>query len=162
MTIHVANLFEADRRTALAAEAITQGMLIKISDDGNGVRKALKVADADAALLVPGNYGVAYKVTSDEFEVSSSTVLDDQSRVLAIASGDAIVELGRGSKIEYSADLLHSSLDPARSGATATVGQTLAVKSAQWCTTGTGSAITSPVVGRVHAVRGTTVVIELL
>lgn len=157
MPIHIANFYDADRRTAVCAQTggLTMGMLIKVSDDGAGGRKALQVQDADTALLVAGNYGIAYKVVADAFQVNSSTANATLtgSRIVTIASGDNIVEVRRGAIVEYSADLLHSSLDPARSGALPVVGAALAIKSGQWCTTGTGGAITSPVCGRVYQVN---------
>lgn len=163
MPIHIANWYEADRRSAKAGETITQGMVVKVSDWGNGERKLLKLADGDAALLVNGGYGVVMKISTDPGQVSTSTApaaLGD--RTITIVSGDQVIEVRRGAIVEYSADLLHSSLDPARSGATPVTGAALAIKSSQWCTTGTGSAITSPVVGKVFRVFGTKVLVELV
>lgn len=163
MPINIANYFDADRRSAKAGETITMGMVVKVSDWGNGERKLLALTDSDSALLVNGKYGVAYKVSADPQQVASSTAPSSLgSRLVTISSGDAVVEVRRGAIIEYSADLLHSSLDPARGGTTPTVGQDLAIKSSQFCTTATGSAITSPIVARVFRVFGTKVLVELI
>lgn len=164
MPINVANYFGSDRRSAKAGEAITLGMVVKISDDGTGFRKALKLLDADSAFLVGGLYGVAYKVSVDPNQVGSTSTAPASTgdRTISIASGDYMVEVSRFAVIEYSPDLLHASLDPARSGATPVAGQVLAIKSSQWCTAATASAITSPIVGRVFRVHATKVLIELV
>lgn len=165
MPINVANLLDADKRTAVAGEAITMGMVIKLSDDGAGRRKALKLLDADAAVAAkPGTYGVAYKLSTDSNQVASSTapaVLGD--RTVSISSGDLIIELRRGSIVEYSADLLHSSLDPSRAGTTPQAGTDLNVKGSQWCAlAGVAGSMSGTVIGRVFRVFGTKVLVEVV
>ena len=163
MPINVANFYESPRYSAVAGEDATQGMVVKIEQDAAGERRLYKLLDADAAELVAGNYGVIYKVSEDPDQVESSTApTPTRDRVPTILSGDAVVEVRRGAIIEYTADLLHSSLDPDRAGTTPAATDTLALKDSQWCTTGTGSAITSPVVGRVYKVYGTNVLVELV
>lgn len=163
MALHISNFFEAQRFSCTAASAMGMGAIIKISDDGTGNRKATLLANTDSALLLSGKYGVAYKVSTDPFQVNSSTAptfLGD--RVVTINSGDAIVEVRKGAIIEYSADLLDASLDPARSGTTPSVGDALAIVNALWCAVGTASSIASPVVGRVYDTHGTLVLVELV
>ena len=160
--INIANFFEADRRSATAGEDMTMGMLVKVSDDGAGGRTVMKLLDADAALLVAGNYGVVYKVSADADQVHTSTASAVTGlREVTVSSGDAVVEVRRGAIVEYSADLLHSSLDAAREGTAPTVNDALEIKSSQWCEVGTGSAITT-VVGRVFKVFGTRVAVEIV
>lgn len=165
MPINVANLLDADKRTAVAGEAITMGMVIKLSDDGAGRRKALKLADSDAAVAAkPGTYGIAYKLSTDSNQVNSSTAPSSLGdRTVSISSGDLIIELRRGAIVEYSADLLHSSLDPSRSGTTPQAGTDLNVKGSQWCaTSGVAGSMSGTVIGRVFRVFGTKVLVELL
>jgi hypothetical protein len=166
MAFTIANYYDADRRSARATEDIAaQGMVVKVSNSG-GERMLTKLADADAALLVPGNYGVVYKVSTDALQVvesaasANATVTGD--RIVKIRSGDDVVEVRRGAICEYSADLLHASLDPARAGTTPVAGEALAIKGSQWCDAAEVGAIISPVVGRVFQVRGTSVLVEIL
>lgn len=162
MPINVANFFEADRRSATAGETITLGMLVKVSDNGDGTRKLMKLLDADSASVVLGAYGIAYKVSVDPAQVNTTTALARTGdRTITIVSGDAVVEVRRGAIVEYSADLLHSSLDPARGGTTPVAGAKLEIKGSQWCTTGTGGAITT-LAGRCFQARGTKVLVELV
>jgi hypothetical protein len=83
--------------------------------------------------------------------------------LVTIASGDQVVEVRSGAIIEYSADLLDDSLNPAAGGATPTVGDALSMKGSKWCSAGAGGALTptSPV-ARVFKVFGTRVLVELL
>lgn len=162
MPINIANFFESDRRSATAGEAMTMGMVVKVSDQGDGSRRLLKLLDADSASVVGGSYGVVYKVSSDPGQVNTSTALARTGdRTVTIASGDAVIEVRKLAIIEYSADLLHSSLDPARAGATPLAGAKLEIKSSQWCAVGTGGAITT-LAGKVFKVHGTKVLVELV
>lgn len=166
MKLHIANLYDAPRLTAVAGEAIAIGAVIKITGaNADGERLAMTVADADSALLVKGNYGVAVKVSADDLQVSESLYgvpTEWGSRVVAIASGDAIAQVGPGAIIEYDPSLLHNSLNPAASGALPAVGEALAIKGGKFCKANVASAITSPVVGRVFDVLGGKVRIELV
>jgi hypothetical protein len=65
-------------------------------------------------------------------------------------------------QVEYPADLLDATLDPARSGTTPKVGDKLEIVGSLPCKAGTASSITSPIVLRVTRVFGTSVVVELL
>lgn len=159
MLLTIANFYEADRRTAVAGEAIAMGAVIKISDDGKGARKANTVQDADAALLVAGKYGVALKVSNDPLQVSSSTVPSEMgSRIVAINSGDFIVEVRKGAILEYDVSLLDASI----TAANVVVGEALAVKSGKFCKSNVAGAITSPVIGRVFNVHNGKVRVELV
>lgn len=163
MPMNIANYYEAPRYSAKAGETITLGMVVKISDWGDGEQKLLKLANGDSALLVAGKYGVAFKVSSDPYQVDQSTVPSFMGdRHVTISSGDNIINIGRGAIIEYTADLLDASLDPSRSGTTPVVGQDLGIVGSQWCNTSAGSAITSPIVARVFKVFGTNVLVQLV
>lgn len=161
--LHIANFFECDRLSAVAWETMTPGMIVKVSDTGTGERKLLKLANADSAELVAGKYAIVTKEMVDAEEVTVSTASAATGvRTVSIASGDAVLELRRGVQVEYPADLLHSSLDPARAGTTPSVGDKLEIKDSLPCAVGTASAITSPIVLRVTRVFGTSVVVELV
>lgn len=163
MAFNIANFFEADRRSARAGETMSQGMIVKVSNFGSGERKLMKVGNSDSALLVSGNYAVVCKFSTDPGQVNTSTAPSRLgSRITTISSGDHVVEVRRGAIMEYSADLLDASLDPARSGTTPAVGDALEIVGSLWCKVGTGSAITSPIIGRVFRVFGTQVLVELL
>lgn len=165
MPINVANFFEADRRSAVAGEAIDQGMIIQMShfDDVPGTRKAMRLGNGDVLFLVPGLYAVAYKVSNDPDQVASTTASTATGvRTVTIASSDAIVEVRPGAMIEYTADLLDDSLNPAEGGTTPIPGDALEIVGSKWCEIGTASAITAPLVGRVFRTFGTSVVVELL
>lgn len=162
MKLHIANLYDAERHTAVAGEAIALGAVIKIVNDG-GSRKALQVADADAAALVPGNYGVAYKVPTDPLSVTSSTAPAAFGiRTLSIVSGDLIVQCERDTILEYDVSLLHDSLNPSAGGALPAATTALGIKGGKFCTAATAGAITSPVVGRVFDIIGSKVRIKLV
>ena len=165
--LHIANYFESERLSCRAGEAMTQGMVIKLESDGAGGRRAMKLANSDSAKLVVGTYGVAFKVSADPFQVTSSTVNADSgadlgSRIVAISSGDDIVQVSRPAILEYTADLLHDSLNPAAGGATPAVEANLEIKDSKWCAVGTSGAIASPIAGRVHRTFGTRVQIRLV
>lgn len=162
MKLHIANFYDATRHTAVAGEAIDLGAVIKIVNDG-GTRKAMTLADADSALLVAGNYGVAYKVNVDPNAVSESTAAAATGdRTSPIVSGDLIVQVDRGAILEYDVTLLHDSLNPAEGGALPAAGAALGIKGGLFCTAGTASAITNPVVGRVFDIIGSKVRIQLV
>lgn len=164
MLLHIANYFDSSRRTAIAGEAIPLGSVIKLSAAPNGDRLAQVVADADSALLVAGNYGVAMKISTERLQVTktSNVPQDWGSRLVTIASGDAIMEVARGAILEYDPSLLHTSLNPAAGGALPAVGAALAVKGGKFCAAGTSGAIASPVIARVHGLVGSKVRIELV
>lgn len=164
MLLHIANFYEASRRTAIAGGDIALGAVIKLAPGVGGERTALQVADGDSALLVSGNYGVAVKVSNDALQVSTSEGVpaDWGTRVVAIKSGDAFVEVAKGAVLEYDPSLLHASLDPARAGALPSVGQALAIKDGKFCAAATGGAIASPVIARVFGLVGSKVRVELV
>jgi hypothetical protein len=164
MKLHIANFFDAPRHTAFAGEDIDLGAVIAISQGPSGERQAFQLADGEGAKLVAGNYGVALKISPDQLQVVDSFDVPAAwgTREVTIVSGDAIVQVGRGAILEYDPSLLHSSLDPDRSGNLPAVGAALAVKDGLFCTAATGSAVTSPVVGRVFDVLGGKVRIELV
>lgn len=164
MPINVANLLDADKRSCVANEAITMGMLIKMSDNGAGKRLAKLLLDADTTLIGrTGTIGVAYKLSTEAYQVATTTApAATGDRTVAIVSGEQMIELRRGSLVEYTADLLHSSLDPSRAGTTPVAGADLYVKGSQWCSTGTASSLSGAVIGRVFRVFGKKVVVELV
>lgn len=156
--LNIANYVEADRRSAKAGATITQGQVCYVQDDGSGNRWLFPVLDTDAAKLLPGNYGIAFKVSTDPDQVHTTSLSTGQlaelgDRRISIASGDWIVECGQGTKMEYSADLLHTSLDPDNGGALPTVNAAVHLKGGKFCAVGTGGAISSPVTGRVASVN---------
>jgi len=177
--IHVVNWKYADIGTAVAgANMAQQGMVCKVTASGAN-RVLTPISDTEDALINTasgaqawGNYAVAMKVDTDAFEVDGDNadgltidrVLTGDRRV-KISNNDLIMEVRRGAKIEYSADLLDASLDPARSGATPAVGDQLGIKGSLWSTfaaaTPTGIQ-PAPAIARVHKVHGTNVVIELV
>lgn len=165
MKLHIANFYDATRHTAVAGEDIALGAVIKIGPGTGNEREALQVTDSDAAALVSGKFGVAFKVSGDSLQVSESLYgvpSDWGSRVVAIYSGDAIVQVGAGAIIEYDPSLLHDSLNPAEGGTLPVVGEALAVKGGLFAKSNVAGAITTPVVGRVFDVLGGKVRIELV
>lgn len=163
MGFHIANYYDAPRYSARAGETMTVGMIVKVDPYTGGERKLMKLLDGDAAELVAGAYGVVAKVSGEPNLVDTSTAPSRLgSRIIAIASGDHVVEVRAGAIMEYTADLLHDSLDPAAGGLTPVATQALGVKDSLWCAASVGSAITSPVIGRVFRVFGTRVLVELL
>jgi hypothetical protein len=160
MLLHIANYTEANRLTVTAGAALPLGGIHKIVNVG-GVRTAQALADADAALLVEGNYGLSFKVSTDPFQVSTSTAPSFTGvRTVAIASGDLMVSVV-GAYVEIDPSLLDASLDPARAGAAPVPGQTLAIKSGLICGAAVAGAITTPVVARCHYMNGTRPVIHI-
>jgi len=154
----IANFWEADRRTARAGESMQQGAVVKVLDWGDGQHKLLKLTTGDT--VAAGQYGVAYKVGTEPNQVESSTANTTLlgSRQITIVSGDYVVEIRPRAILEYSMDLVHSSMATFQN-----VGTALGVLAGQWCTTGTGSAVTAPVMGRVYRYFGTSrVLVELL
>lgn len=156
---HVANLMDAPRQTVRAGQDIALGAVIRIVNQG-GIRTALQVADGDAALLVAGNYGVAFKVNTDPLGVSSSTApaaFGDRALDQPL-SGEYIVQVDRNGIVEYDASLLHDSLNPDAGGTLPVAGAALGVKNGIFCAaSGVSGAITSPVVGRVFELVGSKV-----
>lgn len=155
--LHIANFFDAPRWTVRAGAALAEGQVIRIVNQ-NGERTALPVADGDAALLVAGNYGVAFKVNVDPLGVTESTApAAFGDRTVSLDSGDYVGMVDRTGIVEYDVSLLHDSLNPNNGGALPVAGAALGVKDGLFCTVGTGSAITSPVIGRVFDVLGSKV-----
>lgn len=170
MLIHIANYFDADRRSALAGEDLPLGAVCAVSA-GTGTAAGNRVLTKVTAAgdLKPGKFGVAFKVSSDPLQVTSSTVNADShadlgSRVVAIKSGDQIVEVREGAIVEYHPSLLDDSLNPAAAspGTLPAIGDALGIKAGKWCAAGASGAITSPVVGRVYDVVGGKVRVELV
>lgn len=161
--LHIANFLDAQRWTVQAGADIALGAVIRIANSG-GNRVAFQVADGDAALLVPGNYGVAYKVNADPLAVTSSTApASFGDRVNPPVSGDLIVQVDRGGILEYDVSLLHDSLDPNAGGTLPAAGAALGVKDGLFCAaSGVSGAITSPVVGRVFDIIGSRVRIQIV
>lgn len=165
MLIHIANYFDADRRSALAGEDLPLGAVCKVAGNASGDRVLTKVAAAGD--LVPGKFGIAFKVSSDPLQVTSSTANADAradlgNRVVAIKSGDQIVEVREGAIVEYAPSLLDDSLNPAEGGTLPDVGEALGVVNGLWCDATAVGAIVAPVVGRVYDVVGGKVRIELV
>jgi hypothetical protein len=164
MLLHIANFEDAPRRTATAGSAIPMGA-VTVASSVAGVRILNPVANAQAALLVPGNYGVALKVSKLMLQVTSVTgsiPADFGSRLTAIVAGDSIVEVGRGAILEYDVSQLHASLAPTRAGTLPVAGTALAIVGGLFCTVATASAIVTPVIGRVFDVVGGKVRVELV
>ena len=164
MLLHIANYAAAHRLTATAGSDIPLGAVIVASDVG-GERRVNGVTNAQGALLVPGNYGVALKVSKLQLQVTSvtgATPEDFGTRLTSIKSGNAIVEVKPGAIMEYDTSLVHSSLDPKRGGALPLAGAALAVHNGLFCTPATAGAITSPVVGRVNEVIGGKIRVEIV
>lgn len=154
----IANFWEADRRTARAGESMQQGAVVKVLDWGDGQRKLMKLTTGDTPAV--GAYGVAYKVGTDPNQVESSTANTTLlgTRTVSIVSGDYVVEVRPRAILEYSTDLLHSSLSTIQA-----VGTALGILAGQWCTAATGSAVTAPVCGRIFRYFGASrVLIELV
>jgi hypothetical protein len=166
MPIHVANFFDADRRSATAGEDMTMGMLVKVEDAGDGTRRLMKLADGDTAEVVSGKWGVVYKVSTDSNQVDVTEFTTTQlerlgDRRVTVSSGDAVIEVRKGAIVGYTADLLHDSLNPAEGGTLPEAGDKLEIKGSQWCEASTGGAITT-LAGRCYGLIGSTVLIELV
>lgn len=154
---HIANLSEANGRTAIAAANMAVGLVCKVTDTGNGKRTLTPIANNEAALLVPGLYGVAIKYSTDQYEVSSSSAPAEWgNRINTIYQGDRVTEAPRGAIIEYTAAELDASLDPDRGGTLPTAGQALGISGSRFATTAaaTAAGIPTPVVGRCLTVAG--------
>jgi len=160
--LHIANFLDATRWTVTAGANIALGAVIRIANSG-GQRIAFQVVDANSALLVPGNYGVAYKVHVDPLAVTSSTApAAFGDRRNEIVSGDLIVQVDRGGIVEYDVSLLHTSLNPNLGGTLPIAGADMAVKNGLFAAVGTSGAIASPVVGRVFDIIGNRVRIQVV
>jgi hypothetical protein len=165
MGVNIVNLVESDRRSCRAGEDMSQGNVIKMEDDGSGGRRAMLVDNGDSLTL--GKTGVVLKVKMDGHRYADSTTLSAvQLRELGdprlyIDSGDQVIECRRGTILEYSLDALHSSLTSAGQP-NCSVGDDLGIKDHMFCTAGTSSAITSPVIGRVFKTTTTKIFIELV
>lgn len=164
MKLHVANFFDAPRLTGVAGDAIAEGAVILLfGTNAAGERVFKEVGNAQAAALVDGNYGVALKVSKEPNAVATSAApASFGDRTLSIVSGDLITQVKPGAILEYDASLLHASLDPARAGTLPVAGAALGVVGGKFCTVATGSAITSPVIGRCLDIIGSKVRIELV
>lgn len=162
MLISIANYMEADRRTALAGEALVQGAVIKLAGDGTN-RVATK-ATAQADIQKVGAYALAFKVDTEPTDVSAGLGASVPSASGGtIASGDFIVECRRGSVLEYDPSLLDDSLNPANGGTLPAGGDALAMTATGIpCATSAGGAITTPVILRCYNVVQGKVRIELL
>jgi len=164
MKLHIANFYDAPRNTAVAGEDIAMGAVIAISNV-SGARTAMQLTDDDEDLLLPGMYGIAYKVSVESLQVSETLYgvpVDWGSRVVAISEGDLIVQVGRTAIVEYEPSLLHASLDPARAGTLPVVGETLGIKGGLFCKANVTDAIVAPVIGRVFDVLSGKVRVELV
>lgn len=161
MAFNIANFFEAPRYSARAGETFTHGMVAKVLDWGNGERKLMKVANTDGQYLSGGgDLVIITKYDTDVNQVQSSTAPSSLgSRLVTISSGDHVVGSGHGTIAEYSADLLHASLDPA--GATPPkVGDQVQVKDSMFCAVGVAGGL-GQTVGNVFRVFGSKVLINL-
>ena len=164
MKLHVANFFDAPRLTGVAGEAIPEGSVILLfGSNAAGERVFKAVTNGQSALLVNGNYGVALKISKEPNAVASSTApASFGDRTVTIVSGDLITQVKRGAILEYSVSLLHDSLNPNTAGTLPVAGAALGIVGGKFCSAGTGSAITSPVIGRCLDIIGSKVRIELV
>ncbi len=168
MLIHIANYFEADRRSATAGEDMDLGVVTVASPDGTGQRELNKLTTQ--AEVKAGKVGIAFKVSADPQQVTASTVnadsnLDFGTRVVSIKEGDQIVEVRQGAMVEYDISLLDDSLNPDEAGTLPVVAQALAINpvNSKFCKADVVGAIVAPVFGIVFEVRGTRkVVVELV
>lgn len=160
MAITVLNWYDADRRTAVADEAMALGDVVKVVvAASDGQRHVTKLGDTDDALAVAGNVGVVFKVAGTDDSVQSSTAsAKTGDRTVTIAANDLVVLLRGGAIIEYNISELDASLSAP------TVGQTLGVSGSKFATVAaaTSAGIVSPVIGRVYAVNGTKCAIEIV
>lgn len=166
---HVANYFEASRLTVLSAVALDLGEVIKVVTGAvTGQRYAQRVTVA-ADVQAKGQWGVSMKISADPVQVSTSTVSSTLgNRIVAIASGDSIVNVGAGAIIEYDRSLFHDSLDPDRTGVLPTVGASLGVATSgsktRWSSAASSSLTnvgTSIHVARVYRTFGKKVLVQL-
>lgn len=164
MLIHVANYFECERRSAVASAAIPLGSVCVATQGANSATRSVAVAVTDADLAKTGQVSIVIKVSNDPLQVDSTTVPTELgSRLVAIKTGDAVVECRAGAIVAYDPSLLDASLDPARAGALPTVGQALGVKAGLPCTLGAGGGalIAAPIL-KVYDIVGGKVRIQLL
>lgn len=164
MPVHVVNWTDAEIGSAVAGANMDQGVVCLVTASGTN-RELNVVLDTEDADVLPGNYAVAMKMSSDpDFVDSSSAAAATGDRTDPILAGDVIMEVQRGAILEYTADLLDDSLDPGRGGATPAIGDDLGIQGGKWATitAATSSGIASPVVARVHKVFGTRVQIRLV
>ena len=160
--IHVTNWKYADIGTGVAAADMDQGTICLVSNS-SGKRLLTPVLDTDDANTLAGVYCIAMKIGTDADQVDSSTanVTVTGDRTVNIKANDVIMEVRRGAKVEYSADLLDDTLNPAQGGTTPVAGATLGILGGKWCAVGS-NALTGVRIGVVDHVRGTNVVVELL
>lgn len=162
MLIHVANWYDADRRSALAGSAFALGSVCVATAGAKGDRVVNPVA-SDADIAKTGAVSIVIKVSSDPLQVDASTVPSEMgTRIVTIKSGDQVVECRPGSIVEYHPSLLDASLDPARAGTLPTVGQSLGVKGGLPCALGAASALVAAPILKVYDVVGGKVRVELL
>lgn len=158
--LHIRNYREANRLTAKAGEVIPVGSIVKVVND-SGLRKAMKLTNADAASLVEGNFGLAFKVSDEPLEVTSSTAPAKTGlRVDSIASGDYIV-VATNCFVEFAPSFLDDTLNPAEGGTLPTVGDKLEILDGKLCEAGTATAITTPIIARVYEVVGGLVTVHI-
>lgn len=161
MGFNIANFYDAPRYSGRAGETFSHGMVAKVLDWGNGEIKLMKLGNSDAAYLSGGKYAVVTKYGTDANQVQSSTAPSRLgSRLVTISSGDHAVAVLAGAIMEYSADLLHSSLDPAGS-TPPKAGDSVWVKDSLFCAESTAGAASSQAVGNVFRVFGAKVLIKL-
>jgi hypothetical protein len=158
MAINIAQFFEADRLSVTAGEAMAQGQVVSLENNG-GLRKVMIVDNAND--LVPGGAGVVVKFSTDPDAVDSSTAPSSWgSRIETIALGDDVVLVSDG-YITYDAADVDATLDPDRGGVLPTVKQRLGIKAGKWSTVGASGAIATPTIARVWEVAGKKITIKL-
>lgn len=161
MLLAIRNYTEADRYSASALAAMAVGTVVKVQDDGTGLRAATPLLDTDAAQLHDGSYGVAFKVSTDPYQVSRTTAPSFTGiRTVSINAGEMMVVVV-DAYLEFDPSLLDASLDPARAGTLPAVGDKLAIKGSLLCAAAVAGAITTPVIARVHEVAKGVVTIHI-
>lgn len=162
MLLHVANYFEADRRSAVAGNDLPMGTVCAVTTNAAGDR-VLNAVTVVGDIQKTGAYGIALKVSADPLQVDVTSVPVELlgNRVVTIKSGDRIVECRRGSIMEYSPTICDASLDPARAGALPNAGDSLGIKAGLPSTLGAAGAIISTVVLRCYNVVNGKIRIEL-
>lgn len=163
MLIHVANFFEADRRSAVAAGVIPLGSVCVATQGTTAASRSVTPVTTDADIAKTGAVSIVIKVSSDPLQVDSSTVPTELgNRLVAIKAGDAVVECRAGSIVAYDPSLLDASLDPARAGTLPVVGVLLGVKAGLPCALGAASALIAAPILKVYDIVGGKVRIQLL
>lgn len=162
MLLHVANYFEADRRSAVAGNDLPMGTVCAVTTNAAGDR-VLNAVTVVGDIQKTGAYAIALKVSADPLQVDVTSVPVELlgNRVVTIKSGDRIVECRRGSIMEYSPTICDASLDPARAGALPIAGDSLGIKAGLPSSLGAGGAIISTVVLRCYNVVNGKIRIEL-